>query len=160
MKKLLLLVVVIVGGGLIYHATTKSGTDTAMENDRMMTADPRVSSAQEMLTGRWSSEDDRNFERAYMADGSVTDFYASASGETETKGTYWLFTADNAPTDLIFQLNNTDVYVQQTDDTGVITYSRVVSVTPTELELMNMDKGSAMRFGKINGEAMRDGVEE
>ena len=40
-----------------------------------MSDDPRIAAVQTMLIGRWSSEEDRNFEREYRAEGTVVDFY-------------------------------------------------------------------------------------
>jgi hypothetical protein len=122
--------------------------------------DARVTSTQEMLVGKWSSEDDRNFEREYKDDGTVVDSTGSVDGDVNTEASWSLFTAANAGTDVPFQMNNDDVYIKQTEEGGSVTYFRVTSVSPTELELVNMTKGGGMRFGKMNGNEMRDGEEQ
>ena len=123
--------------------------------------DPRVVAVQGMLIVRWSSEEDRNFEREYRAEGTVVDLYASAEGETQTAAAWSLFTSDNAPSGVEFQMNNQDVYIAQTEEGGDVTYFRITGVTTTELEIVNMTGNGGMRFGKLTtGAEMRDGIED
>ncbi|MDO8468772.1 MAG: hypothetical protein Q7S29_03375 [Candidatus Peribacter sp.] len=148
MKKLLLILPVLI---LVACAPSKDAV-----ND-----DPRITAVQTMLIGRWSSEEDRNFEREYREDGSVVDFYASAEGETETAAAWSLFTSDNAPSGVKFQMNNQNVYIAQTEKDGTVTYFRITGVTSAELEIVNMTGNGGMRFGRLaTGVEMRDGIED
>ena len=151
MKKFLLIVAAAIIAGVAYYAGTQN-RGVHMNSD----VDPRIVSASDMLLGTWSSEDDRNFEREYKADGVMIDSYASASGEVLSEAGWSLFTADNAP-EVAFQLNNSDVYVEQVEQDGAKMYFRIINITPSALELMNMDRGNALRFGKMTGTEMRDG---
>ncbi len=162
MKKIILIVLAIVIGVVGFQAgqfmAFRPVTETPVVEEKKM-ADPRITSAWEMMKGLWSSEDDRNFQREYRDDGTFTDAYGSTQGEMKTDGTWSLFTSENADEELVFQLNNDDVYVKQVEDSGTF-YFRIVSVTPEALELINMDKGNALRFGKMTtGMEMQDGEE-
>lgn len=160
MKKSVLIVAFVVIAAVAayvgYQGSMKDGA-----TDSKKSADPRISAAWEMMIGTWSSEDDRNFIREYKNDGTLTDSYASAAGETKTDADWSLFTSDNADEGVEFQLNGKDVYVKQVEKSGAVTYFRISSVTPTELEIVNMTKGGATRFGKMTGgNEMQDGGEE
>lgn len=136
-----------------------SGSSSSVAVDIKKPADPRVTAAWEMMIGNWSSEDDRNFNREYKNDGTVIDAYASATGETKTEAEWVLYTSlNNIVTD--FQQNNSDVYVMQTEKDGHVTHYRIVSVTPTELELANMTMGGGLKFGKLSPGALQDGIED
>ncbi len=160
MKKLLLVIgFIVVAGAAAYVGYQSSPKDGAMNQKKP--ADPRITAAWEMMIGTWSSEDDRNFIREYKNDGTLTDSYASAAGETKTDADWSLFTSDNADEGVEFQLNGKDVYVKQIEKSGAVTYFRIESVTPTELGLINMTKGGGLRFGKMTtGREMQDGGEE
>lgn len=161
MKKISLIVTAIVIAVVGFQAgqfvATRQPSEAPVIEEKKM-ADPRITAAWEMMIGTWSSEDDRNFQREYRDDSTFTDAYASAEGETKTDGEWSLFTAENAD-EMVFQLNNDDVYVKQVEEAGTF-YFRIVSVTPETLELMNLDKGDALRFGKMTtGMEMQDGEE-
>lgn len=159
MKKLLLVIgFIVVAGAAAYVGYQGSLKEGAMNSKKP--ADPRITAAWDMMIGTWSSEDDRNFVREYKNDGTLTDSYASATGEAKTDADWSLFTSDNAD-EVQFQLNNKDVYVKQVEKSGAVTYFRVESVTPTELGLINMTKGGGLRFGKMTtGREMQDGQED
>ncbi len=161
MKKIILIVLAIVIGVVGFQAgqfmALRSPTETPVVEEKKM-ADPRITAAWEMMMGTWSSEDDRNFQREYRDDSTFTDAYGTTEGETKTDGQWSLFTADNAD-EMMFQLNNDDVYVKQVEEAGTF-YFRIVSVTPEILELVNLDKGNTLRFGKMTtGNEMQDGEE-
>ena len=179
MKKLIILLVVIGLGAAAYAAMQPAEAPASETNDEAMDAmengdameatdsddetaeDSRMATAEAELVGSWSSAEDRNFERDYRADGTVADRYASAEGETVTQGTWSLFTADTAEADVDFQMNNSDVYVRQTDSDGSVHFFRIASAGESELELVDMSgNGSVMLFGKLTtGQEMRDGQE-
>lgn len=143
MKKFLIFIVVVaVLGAGAYAMKSK---DSAMSGKKM--ADPRISATWEMMQGPWLSEEDSGWARVYNDDSTLTDTHGSAAGNTVTTANWSLFVADNAP-EVQFQLNNKDVYVEQTEKDGSKMYFRVVSVTPDMLELVNMTKGGGMRFGR------------
>lgn len=157
MKKILILLILIVVGVGAYSLITKdAGTPTETSGKQ---ADPRIVAALESLVGTWSSEDDRNVQLEYRGDGTYADSIGTPSGEQNTEGTWYLFTSDSNE-DVTFQLNNKDAYISQTNASGK-TYMRIASVTPTELELVNMETGVAIRYGKLpTGHEMTDGVED
>lgn len=164
MKKIILIALAIVigvvgfqaGQFMAYRPSTENTENEVIEEKKM--ADPRITAAWEMMIGMWSSEDDRNFQREYRDDGTFTDSYASAEGETKTDGQWSLFTADNAD-DMVFELNSENVYVKQVEEAGTFYFS-IINVTPEALELMNLDKGNMLRFGKMTtGNEMQDGEE-
>ncbi len=159
MKKLILVIgFIVVAGAAAYVGYQGSMNDDATNSKKP--ADPRITAAWDMMIGTWSSEDDRNFIREYKNDGTLTDSYASATGEAKTDADWSLFTSDNAD-EVQFQLNNKDVYVKQVEKSGAVTYFRIDSVTPTELGLINMTKGGGLRFGKMTtGREMQDGQED
>lgn len=160
MKKLLLLIafiIVVVGA---YAVGTKYGAFGDAYNAQK--TDPRITAAHDMLIGTWSNVDDRNFNRKYKEDGTFADSYSyeTGSGALVSSALWSLFTADSNE-DVPFQMNNTDVYLKQTEADGMNMYFRIVSVTPTELELMNMDRGNALRFGKLTtSHELQDGQED
>ncbi len=163
MKKILLALValIIVVGGAYYVSTHDVIPDSPTDENTTLDkkpADPRITNTWEMMVGTWSSVDDRNHQRMFNDDGTVVDSITSASGETRIEGMWSLFTSENAdPVD--FQLNNTDVYIKQVME-GNDWYLRVVNVTDEELELVDMLTSTPMRFGKMNGNEMQDGIEE
>jgi hypothetical protein len=164
MKKLIIAIVAIlvVVAGVHYVVTKDAPSDGAMTDDQTLNekkpADPRITAAWQMMIGSWSSEDDRNLIREYGDAGNFTDRTAYAGGETKVEGEWSLFVSDNAD-EMSYQLNNKDVYVKQVVD-GKSSYYRVMSVTPAELELTDLATGAAIRFGKMNGNEMQDGIEE
>jgi membrane-bound inhibitor of C-type lysozyme len=160
MKKLAPILALVVVAVVAYYAGMNNKPADGVTHDTSG-RDPRIVMAETSLVGKWSAEDDRNFEREIKGDGTVTDSYGSPDGEVKSYSKWELFTSDNPPAGVEFQLNNKDVYVKQTDGrTDSVTFYRVMSVTPTELELVNMTKGGGTRFGKITTNAMTDGQED
>ncbi len=131
------------------HIRALGGRTSSAAMEGKKPADPRVSAARDILIGKWSSEDDRNFIREYKDDGTLTDSYTSSTGETKTDAQWVLFTSlNNIVTN--FPQNTTDVYIMQTETQhGGVTYFRIVMATPTQLELANMTLGGGLKFGKI-----------
>lgn len=166
MKKLLLLILFLaVIAGVYYaytHTAPASESETTDEQvvDEKKPADPRITAAWEMMVGTWSSEDDRNVQLEITDAGTYEMSVGTVDGEVKNGGDWSLFTADNAD-DVSFQLNNTDVYVKQVDASGMTRYSRVMSITPTEMELMDMETATAIRYGKMpTGHELQDGIED
>lgn len=155
MKKFLLFIAFVVVAVGAYAAGSRYGMLNS-EN-----TDPRIASVRPMLIGIWNSEEDRNFNREYKDDGTVIDSYASGSGEVLDIEARWsLFTEDmNEKTD--FPQYDDDVYIKDTGGDGSTMYFRIVTVTSTELELMNMERGNMLRFGKLTtGHELQDGQED
>ncbi len=118
-------------------------------NPIAQTVDPRIVSARSLLVGgQWQSEEDSGLFREYKTNGTVIDSHDSVPAVTTTSAQWTVFTADTAPA-VVFQLNNKDVYIQHTPATGGPVYFRIVSVTPTTLEVMDMQTAVASRFAKV-----------
>jgi len=110
--------------------------------------DPRIMAASLQLVGKWQSEEDSAFFREYKADATVVDSHDSVAGVVVTTDKWSLFTADTAEATISFQLNNNDTYIKHTSTTDPV-YFRIVSVTPTTLEVVNMSKGGGLKFAKL-----------
>jgi len=162
MKKIILIVTAIVIAVVGFQAgqfvATREPSESPVVEEKKM-PDPRITAAWEKMIGTWSSEDDGNFQREYRDDSMFTDVYGSSEGETKTEGEWSLFTSDNAD-EMLFQLNGEDVYVKQVEEAGTF-YFRIASVTPETLELINVDKGDTLRFGRMaTGMELQDGTED
>lgn len=165
MKKLLAVIIVVVFAGIAFYARNRAEKNNAAApqppDTIVQEVDPRVDAAAKMLFGTWSNEEDRNVIREYKNDTTVVDNDGSINGEMHTVASWSLFTGNTAPTDVAFQLNNQDVYVRHRKENGTVMTFRIVSITPTELELMNMETGVSQRFGKMpTGQELQDGIED
>lgn len=150
MKKTLIFLAFILAGCAAAPSSKIAPTDT----------DPRINAARDMIVGTWSSVDDRNFQRTYGNDTIVTDSYASGSGETITEAHWALFTAESGE-QADFPMDDSVVYIKQTEKDGTSMYFGIASLTDTELTLTNIGQGGMLSFGKMTtGHEMADGQED
>jgi len=151
-KYILGLVVIIVLAGAGWYAWSQRAIAPAsVQNQQAANTDPQVSAAAQMLAGTWGSEEDSTYFLQFNADGTMVDRSGAGEGGPGTvkNGTYTLFTARMPlPPDVTFQLNNNDVYVAEV--VGAETYHyRISMLSPTQLELVYMERGGTLRFAKV-----------
>lgn len=99
------------------------------------------------IIGVWQSMDDAKFVREFKADGTASDSYDT---KAPTSDTWTVFTAAT-PLTVPFPLEAGAVYVQLTSvgDTKETLNFKVSKLTSTELELIYMDRGGALRFTRV-----------
>ena len=103
---------------------------------------------EDLLKNFESEIDDEKFIREFRSGGVVIDSY---EGEDPSDGDWIAFTDDNAPSDLLFPLEQDTVYIQIRigGTQEEILNFKLTRLTPEELELIYMDRGGSLRFSRV-----------
>lgn len=158
MKGFIGLIVIIILGALGWYlfvgnapaedsSSMEDGSSMEMESEdesMMQDTEPLQSDS---LAGTWRSVDDPKFVRNIYENGGYLDTYEGEPGASTT-GPWVTFTEENAPSDFPYTLEAGAVYLRLDDSAGPL-YFKITKLTDTELELIYLDRGGALRFTRV-----------
>lgn len=106
---------------------------------------PDVSTARTRLTGDWQSTDPEPFRREFRADDTFTD---TLSKEAARTGRWKLFSSDTE-NPLRIPLEEGALYIEILYPAQEALYTKVLTLTEKELELIELSSGRTTRFTRV-----------
>lgn len=147
---IIIVLILIAGAGWwLYSSGEEAGT--APEQGAAMTGDTGAPAGadtaavpSDSIVGTWKSVDDAKFTRTIYENGQYKDTY-EGQPSADMSGPWVTFTAENAPSDFPYPTEAGATYLKLDSGSNAL-YFKISNVTSTDLELIYLDRGGALRF--------------
>jgi hypothetical protein len=136
----LILIAALIGGGwYVFQTAQLPGVQSpwAMSESATRTA----------LMGTWQSVENPDLIREFEADNVIVDRFASNPAGT-ANGSWQVYTALTAPSDIEFQPKANSTYVRLMMPTGTTDFI-ISSLSAHKLQLTTLDRGNILNFAKL-----------
>jgi len=142
---LFIIVILLLGGWFFYKSNNKAEAPIILEDNIGEGLEQDLAPiASQNIIGKWQSINDAKFVREFKADGVVIDNYGSEFTLTDK----WKVFTKNSGLETSFPLEDDTAYLEFSNGQESM-YFKITKVTPEELELIYMDRGSILRFKKV-----------